>query len=50
MTAIKRADGKTMAQDEATSVIFGMPRAAIAAGAVDEVVPLDEIPVRLRYL
>jgi two-component system chemotaxis response regulator CheB len=49
-TAIKRADGKTLAQDKETSVIFGMPRAAIEAGVVDEVVPLDDIPSRLRYL
>ena len=47
--AIKRVEGKTMAQDQATSVIFGMPRAAIDAGAIDEVVPLDEIAGWLRY-
>lgn len=33
----------TLAQDEATSVVFGMPRAAIARGAVDTVLPLDGI-------
>jgi len=49
-TAIKLADGKTLAQDKETSVIFGMPRAAIEAGAVDEVVALDDIAGRLRYL
>ncbi|MEJ7601982.1 MAG: CheB methylesterase domain-containing protein [Kofleriaceae bacterium] len=47
--AIKRAEGKTMAQDQASSVIFGMPRAAIDTGAIDEVVPLDEIAGWLRY-
>jgi two-component system chemotaxis response regulator CheB len=47
--AIKRAEGKTLAQDQATSVIFGMPKAAIDAGAIDEVVPLSEIASWLRY-
>ncbi len=50
MTAIKRVDGKTMAQDQETSVIFGMPRASIEAGVVDDVVPLDDIAGRLRYM
>lgn len=48
--AIRRAEGKTLAQDEDSSVIFGMPRSAIEAGAIDEVAPLGEIAARLRYL
>jgi len=40
---MKRAGAHTIAQDEASSVVFGMPREAIAAGAVDRVVPLSEI-------
>ncbi|MFO0548800.1 MAG: chemotaxis response regulator protein-glutamate methylesterase [Polyangiaceae bacterium] len=48
--AIRRADGRTLAQDETTSVIFGMPKAAIDAGAIEEVAPLDELAPRLRYL
>jgi two-component system chemotaxis response regulator CheB len=48
--AIKRADGKTLAQDKDSSVIYGMPKAAIEAGAIDDVAPLDEIAARLRYL
>lgn len=48
--AIRRAEGKTLAQDEESSVIFGMPRSAIEAGAIDEVAPLGEIAARLRYL
>lgn len=41
--AIKATGGFVVAQDEATSVIFGMPSEAIKAGAVDQVLPLDEI-------
>src|SRR5213592_3175075 len=41
--AVKRAGGRVLAQDEATSQYFGMPGAAILAGGVDEVLPLTEI-------
>lgn len=41
--AVKRAGGYVIAQDQATSVIWGMPRAAIETGAVDQVLPLDRI-------
>ena len=47
--AIKRSDGKTCAQDQNTSVIWGMPKAAIDTGAIDEVLPLGEIATWLRY-
>jgi two-component system chemotaxis response regulator CheB len=40
---IKAAGGYVIAQDEATSMIFGMPAEAIATGAVEEVLPLDNI-------
>lgn len=40
---MKRAGAVTIAQDEATSVVFGMPKAAIDRGAVDEVLPLTRI-------
>jgi two-component system, chemotaxis family, protein-glutamate methylesterase/glutaminase len=43
MLAIRRAGGLTIAQDEATSVVFGMPREAILLNAVDRVLPLPEI-------
>jgi two-component system chemotaxis response regulator CheB len=41
--AIKSAGGLVLAQDEATSVIFGMPAEAIKTGAVDHVLGLDDI-------
>ncbi len=41
--AIKAAGGHVIAQDEATSVIFGMPSEAIKTGVVDQVLPLDAI-------
>jgi len=41
--AIKHAGGTVLAQDEATSEHFGMPGAAILAGGVDEVLPVDQI-------
>ena len=40
---IKDYHGKTVAQDELTSVIFGMPKAAIEMGVVDEILPVDKI-------
>jgi two-component system, chemotaxis family, protein-glutamate methylesterase/glutaminase len=50
MTALAKAGAYTIAQDESTSTAFGMPRAAIAAGAAREVLPLTSIGGRLRRL
>lgn len=47
LQAIKDAGGHAWAQDEATSVIYGMPRAACEAVALDEVFPLGELAGRL---
>jgi two-component system chemotaxis response regulator CheB len=41
--AVKSAGGLVLAQDEATSVIFGMPAEAIKVGAVDQVLGIDDI-------
>ncbi len=41
--AIKNAGGYVLAQDEATSVIFGMPAEAIKSGSVDQVLSIDDI-------
>lgn len=43
MLKMKTAGAKTIAQDEKSCVVFGMPKEAIKIGAVDKVVPLDEI-------
>lgn len=40
---IKEAGGTTIAQDEKSSAIFGMPKVAIDSGSIDKVLPLDKI-------
>ncbi|HVH43757.1 MAG TPA: chemotaxis-specific protein-glutamate methyltransferase CheB [Labilithrix sp.] len=50
LLAIRRAGGRTFAQDEATSVIYGMPRVAVELGAVGNVLPLDAIAPALCRL
>jgi two-component system chemotaxis response regulator CheB len=51
MLAMKKAGAYNLAQDEASCVVFGMPREAIAIGAVHETGPLHELPARvLNYL
>ncbi len=42
--AIKRSGGLTLAQDEHSCVVFGMPKAGIDRGHVMRVVPLDALP------
>jgi len=46
MLEMKKAGAHNLAQDEATCVVFGMPREAIAVGATHEVAPLHELPSR----
>lgn len=43
LRAVHRAGGRVIAQDEASSVVFGMPAAAIRAGLADRVLPLERI-------
>ncbi|WP_295756744.1 chemotaxis response regulator protein-glutamate methylesterase [Undibacterium sp.] len=51
MLEMKNMGAYNFAQDEATCVVFGMPREAIAIGATHEVVPLNELPAKvLQYL
>ena len=48
MMALKKAGWYTIAQDEKSSVVFGMPKAAIEMGAASQIVPLTEIAAVLK--
>ncbi|MBI3712259.1 MAG: chemotaxis response regulator protein-glutamate methylesterase [Burkholderiales bacterium] len=51
MLEMKNAGAYNFAQDEATCVVFGMPKEAIAVGSVDEVMALNDLPASvLNYL
>jgi two-component system chemotaxis response regulator CheB len=43
LTKLKKLGGVTIAQDEETSVVYGMPRAVVEAGIVDHVAPVEDI-------
>jgi two-component system chemotaxis response regulator CheB len=47
---VRRAGGVTLAQDEATSVVFGMPREAILLGAAQRVLPLEQFGAAITAL
>jgi len=47
MLTMKQAGAYTIAQDEASCVVFGMPKEAIRLGGVDKVLPLSEIPAAI---
>jgi len=47
---LKEAGASTIAQDEQTSVVFGMPFEAIKLGAADKVLPLDRIAREVLYI
>jgi len=50
MLELRRIGAYNIAQDEASCVVFGMPKQAITARAVHEVLPLQEISRRLVEL
>ncbi|MBI5109163.1 MAG: chemotaxis response regulator protein-glutamate methylesterase [Rhodocyclales bacterium] len=47
MKEMHDAGARTIAEDESTCVVFGMPKEAIKLGGVDRVVPLDAIPAEI---
>lgn len=50
LLAVKAAGGLVVAQDQDTSVVYGMPRAALESGCVDRVLPLDQIATEIVNL
>ena len=50
LLAMRRAGATTLAQDEDTSLVFGMPREAIAIGAATETLALEEMAPRMLAL
>ncbi|MGE0086172.1 MAG: chemotaxis response regulator protein-glutamate methylesterase [Desulfococcaceae bacterium] len=50
IAALKRAGARIIAQDESTSVVWGMPGSAVASGYVDHVIPLQDIPAMIAEI
>jgi len=50
LLAIRQAGGAAFAQDEATSIVFGMPAAALACGGAETLLPLEDIAPMLAGL
>jgi two-component system chemotaxis response regulator CheB len=50
LLAVRRAGGVTIAQDEQSSVVFGMPREAIELGAAERILPIRDIAPVLKAL
>ncbi|MEY2342314.1 chemotaxis response regulator protein-glutamate methylesterase [Acidithiobacillus sp. IBUN Pt1247-S3] len=50
LQAMHQAGARTLAQDEESCVVFGMPKEAIRLGGVDDILPLAQIPLRLIQL
>lgn len=44
VAGMKKKGGHIIAEDRSTCVVYGMPKAAVETGAVDELLPLDQIP------
>jgi len=47
---VRERGGRTIAESAQSAIIFGMPGEAIKTGAVNEVLPLNEIPDAIRKL
>jgi two-component system chemotaxis response regulator CheB len=47
LLSMRQAGARTIAQDEATCVVFGMPKEAIALGGVEHVLPLEKMPNKI---
>jgi two-component system chemotaxis response regulator CheB len=45
---LKKLGGHIISQDQASCVVYGMPRSLVEAGGADEVLPLDQIGARIR--
>jgi two-component system chemotaxis response regulator CheB len=50
LRAIRESGGRTIAESEATAVVYGMPAAAVAAGLADFILPLDQVRATLAGL
>jgi two-component system, chemotaxis family, protein-glutamate methylesterase/glutaminase len=50
LLAMRQAGARTIAQNEATCVVFGMPKEAIALDAAEHILPLDDISERIMWL
>lgn len=50
MVALKKAGGRTVAEDQSTCVVYGMPKVVVEMGAADEVLPVDEISAAIVRL
>jgi two-component system chemotaxis response regulator CheB len=50
LLAVRNSGGATLAQDEATSVVYGMPREAAVLGAAERILPLDQFAPALLSL
>ncbi len=50
LLAMRKAGARTLAQDEATSIVYGMPREALVNGGAERALPLQEIPGALMAL
>ncbi len=49
-TKIRKLGGYNISQDQASCVVYGMPRTLVELGGADEVTPLDQISGRIRTL